>query len=323
MNGEPSYLPIYRSMDLEVDTRGRWLVRWTTLLIVAGSLLCTQTAQDALLRLVNADWSCGGASCPPPPVVGPGRGSFQGDVRRRLPQYRDHFREAAERSGVDWRLLAAIGYQESRWDPQAVSPTGVRGLMMLTKETSALMKVDDREDAEQSIHGGSRLMALILRRLPQQIRGPDRIAMALAAYNQGLGHLLDARELTAKRGGDPDRWADVRDTLPLLAEPQWYAQTRYGYARGDEAVGYVAGVHKYYEALRAATADEPVKLPAAERAQAAPKKKIPAQRAAARTKTSTCLDLRPSDIAGRYGKSAPPPSLLCKVQVASAEPASR
>jgi soluble lytic murein transglycosylase-like protein len=307
MDLEPSHLPIHRSMDLEIDTRGRWLVRCTALVIVVGTLLCTQTVQQALLQ-----WARSGPSSEALPRANAGtvHSSFLGDIRLRLPQYRDHFREAAERSGVDWRLLAAIGYQESRWDPLAVSPTGVRGLMMLTKQTSALMKVDDREDAAQSIHGGSRMMALILRQLPPQISGEDRIAMALAAYNQGLGHLLDARDLTAKRGGDPDHWADVRDALPLLSDPQWYAQTRYGYARGDEAVGYVAGVHKYYEALRTATADEAVKLPAPERTQP--------QRVAARSKTTACLDLSTIGIADRYRKAAPPTSLLCKVQVAAA-----
>ncbi|MDB5968837.1 MAG: mltF1 [Hydrocarboniphaga sp.] len=313
-------------MDLEVDTRGRWLVRWTTVVIVSGSLLCTQTVQDALSRLANLDWTCPGASCAPPPGVV--HSSFQGDVRLLLPQYRDHFREAAERSGVDWQLLAAIGYQESRWNPQAVSPTGVRGLMMLTNETAALLKVDDREDAVQSIHGGSRLLALILRRLPQQIRGPDRIAMALAAYNQGLGHLLDARTLTAMRGGDPDRWADVRDTLPLLAEPRWYSQTRYGYARGDEAVGYVAGVRQYYEALRSATDEHVTKLASPVLVQT-PAKPIPMRRAASRNKLSACLDLSHIGIApaprtpGTDGKSADPASFICRVQVASAEQASR
>jgi hypothetical protein len=311
-------------MELSVDTSGRRLVAWTTTVIVIGSLLCTQTVQSLLLRLANAEWNCLIASCnAPAPSIAP-RG-FLGDVQQRLPQYRDHFREAAERSGVDWRLLAAIGYQESRWNPDAVSPTGVRGLMMLTNETAALLKVDDREDAVQSIHGGSRLIALLLRRLPEQIRGPDRIAMALAAYNQGLGHLLDARTLTEARGGDPNRWTDVRETLPLLADPLWYTQTRYGYARGDEAVDYVARVHRYYEALRSADegrASENSASRANSKPAPASAKPIPVRRVAARSKMRSCLDLSHIGITPAprtESKSADSASILCTVEVAASE----
>ena len=320
----------YRSLELSVDTRGRALVVWTTALILAGGVLCTRAAQDQLSRLVDAQWSCLGLPCTAaPPRAGAPHG-FLGDVRLRLPRYREHFRAAAERSGVDWRLLAAIGYQESRWDPQAVSPTGVRGLMMLTNQTAALLKVADREDAEQSIHGGSRFLALILRRLPPQIRGADRTAMALAAYNQGLGHLLDARTLTAARGGDPNRWADVRDALPLLADPQWYVQTRYGYARGQEAVGYVAGVHRYYEALRLATGDAPAAAPVRVKPMRLAAKPAPAavpaavRRVAARNRIGACLDLSRIGIGSEpRGSGAPRTpantgSLICSVQVAAA-----
>jgi membrane-bound lytic murein transglycosylase F len=132
-----------------------------------------------------------------------------------------------------------------------VSYTGVRGLMMLTQDTAAILDVSDREDAEQSIHGGARWFAQLRRRLPRQIVEPDRTAMALAAYNQGLGHLLDARQLAAQRGGDANRWSDVRSALPLLAQPEWAAKTRYGQARGDEAVDFVDRVLRYHEALRA------------------------------------------------------------------------
>lgn len=184
-----------------------------------------------------------------------GEGDYQGvvrfvtDVRKLLPRYRDHFEDAAERYGLDWRLLAAIGYQESHWDPDAVSYTGVRGIMMLTTDTAQHMDVSDREDPGQSIRGGARYFVQTLKQLPASIAEPDRTWMALAAYNQGLGHLLDARTLAAKNGNDPDRWVDVRDTLPLLARERWFAQTRYGYARGREAVSFVANVRSYYDLL--------------------------------------------------------------------------
>lgn len=169
-------------------------------------------------------------------------------VESRLPRYRPYFEAAGEATGIDWRLLAAVGYQESHWNPAAVSPTGVRGLMMLTRATAEFLGVTDREDARQSIDGGARYLRRLLDQLAA-VPEPDRTWQALAAYNLGLGHLLDARELTRRRGGDPDRWADVRAALPLLTQRQWHSQTRHGYARGFEAMSFVANVRTYYDML--------------------------------------------------------------------------
>lgn len=174
---------------------------------------------------------------------------FVTDVQKRLPRYREQFEDAAERYGLDWRLIAAIGYQESKWDPDAVSYTGVRGIMMLTTETAAQLDVANREDPAQSIRGGAKYLQQLLQQLPDSIEEPDRSWMALAAYNQGLGHLLDARTLAAKNGNDPDRWVDVRNMLPLLSRERWFSQTKYGYARGREAVNFVANVRSYFDLL--------------------------------------------------------------------------
>lgn len=170
-------------------------------------------------------------------------------VSSRLPAYRSLFQEAAADSGVDWRLLAAMGYQESHWDPQAVSPTGVRGIMMLTQDTASNVGVSNRVNPKESIVGGARYFEQVKSRLSDEIPEPDRTWMALAAYNVGLGHVEDARVLTAKRGGDPDRWIDVRKALPLLSQRKWYKQTAYGYARGREPVIYVANIRSYYDIL--------------------------------------------------------------------------
>ncbi|UYG08368.1 membrane-bound lytic murein transglycosylase MltF [Halomonas sp. M4R1S46] len=178
-----------------------------------------------------------------------GARTFIGHVHARLPDYTELFREAARGSGFDWKLLAAVGYQESHWRPRATSPTGVRGLMMLTNATAAEMDVDDRLDPAQSIDGGARYLRELKDRLPESITGEDRLFMALAAYNVGLGHLYDARRLAERRGGDPDAWADVRDALPLLQEREWFSKTRHGYARGGEPVIYVRNIRRYYEIL--------------------------------------------------------------------------
>jgi len=170
-------------------------------------------------------------------------------IEQRLPQYKDLFIEAANEIGMDWRLLAAVGYQESHWDPDAVSPTGVRGIMMLTKAAAKDLGIKDRDDPEQSIRGGAHYMARMLQRIPERVPEPDRTWLALAAYNVGHGHLEDARILTQKNKGNFDRWLDVKESLPLLSKKKWFQQTRYGYARGREPVRYVDNIRTYYDIL--------------------------------------------------------------------------
>lgn len=178
-----------------------------------------------------------------------GARTFMRHIRERLPQYEPTFRAAAERQGLDWRLLAAIGYQESHWRPYATSPTGVRGLMMLTEATARDMGVTNRLNPVESIQGGAAYFRKIHDRLPATIVEPHRTWFALAAYNVGYGHLEDARVLTDRHGLDPNVWEDVRQHLPLLQLKKWYTQTRYGYARGWEPVHYVQNVRRYYEVL--------------------------------------------------------------------------
>src|SRR5690625_2058106 len=178
-----------------------------------------------------------------------GTRTFLRHITERLPQYRDLFEETAEKHGLDWRLLAAIGYQESHWDPSAVSHTGVRGVMMLTQTTAREVGVTNRIDPEQSIRGGARYFAQMMTMIPPDIEEPVRTWMALAAYNVGFGHLQDARMLTRRAGKDAYSWVDVKAHLPLLAQREWYTQTRFGYARGWEPVRYVQNVRRYYELL--------------------------------------------------------------------------
>ena len=170
-------------------------------------------------------------------------------ANQRLPRYTELFREAARSTGFDWKLLAALGYQESHWDPEATSPTGVRGLMMLTLPTAEEMGVSDRLDPVQSIHGGAGYLRQIKDRLPDTIQGEDRLYMAMAAYNVGLGHLYDARRIAEETGNNPDLWEDVREALPLLQKREWHSKTRHGYARGGEPVIYVRNIRRYYEIL--------------------------------------------------------------------------
>lgn len=175
--------------------------------------------------------------------------SLSQHIDERLPRFRKLFEKAGKDTGVDWRLLAAMSYQESHWNPKAISPTGVRGLMMLTRDTARHMDVKDRTDPAQSIDGGARYFRQLLDRLPDEIPLPDRVWMALASYNMGYGHLLDVRDLTILQKGDPNAWVDVRSNLGLLTQPKWHRQTKYGYARGKEAEVYVGNIRTYLDVL--------------------------------------------------------------------------
>ena len=170
-------------------------------------------------------------------------------VRTRLPNYHDTIERIAKEYKIDWRLLAAIAYQESHWDPHATSPTGVRGMMMLTKGTAKDMGVDNRLDVEESLRGGAKYFKQVRRRLPKSIQEPDRTWFALASYNVGLGHVLDARKITEFHDGNPNNWADVKEHLPLLEKKDWYQFTKYGHARGSEPVGYVQNIRHYSNLL--------------------------------------------------------------------------
>ncbi len=177
---------------------------------------------------------------------GPG---FMQHLQSRLPLYKQWFVEAAEQSSQDWRLLAAMGYQESKWNPSAASSAGARGLMQLTAETANETRVTNLSDARQSIFGGARYFRLVYEKIPAHVPEPDRTWFALAAYNIGYGHVEDARVLAQKAGRDPDSWQDVRDFLPLLEQERWYTKTENGYARGWEPVRYVDNVRGYRDLL--------------------------------------------------------------------------
>ncbi len=174
----------------------------------------------------------------------------------RLPRYREFFAAASEETGLAWSLLAAVSYQESHWDPEAASPTGVRGLMMLTRETAGSLGVSDRKDPQQSIVGGARSLRGLLDRIPPFIPEPDRLWMALAAYNVGFGHLQDAQTLAVESGRNPNTWSGVEAVLPLLSQGRYYRRLRHGYARGHEPVVYVQRIRNYYDLLEQRAAQE-------------------------------------------------------------------
>lgn len=176
--------------------------------------------------------------------------SFIARAEERLPKYRPLFLQAADLTGLDWRLIAALSYQESQWDPLATSYTNVRGMMMLTEDTADRMKVKNRLDPRESIFAGAKYLQLLKDQLPDRIPEPDRTWMALAAYNQGYGHLEDARVLTSRSGMNPDSWTDIKKWMPKLNQPGYYETLKHGYARGGEAVILVESIRSYHEMLK-------------------------------------------------------------------------
>ncbi len=174
---------------------------------------------------------------------------FIAQAQANLDQWLPDFKRAAGNTGFDWKLLAAVGYQESHWKPDAVSPTGVKGLMMLTRATASHMNVADRRDPQQSIDGGARYLRYLHDRIPEDVAEPDRTWMTLAAYNLGLGHLYDARRLARLQGHDPNEWESIKQMLPLLQESSWYNQVEHGFARGNVAALYVRNIKRYEEIL--------------------------------------------------------------------------
>ena len=189
-----------------------------------------------------------------------GTRNFIRHYESRLPRYRAMFEEAAAEWGVDWRLLAAIAYQESHWRSGAVSPTGVRGIMMLTEATAQYLGIEDRVDPRNSIFGGAQYYARQTERVADTVDEPDRTWMALAAYNVGFNHIKDARQIVEWQGGNPDTWVDISEALPLLAQRQWYSRVPFGYARGWEPVLYVNNIRAYYNILQWLTTNEEAEM---------------------------------------------------------------
>lgn len=175
--------------------------------------------------------------------------AFLRAYEERLPEYRENFESAADDVRIDWRLLAALSYQESHWDPKARSPTGVRGIMMLTRRTAKQLGVA-RDKPVEAIAGGAQYLARLIKRVPETVTGDDRLWFGLAAYNLGYGHVADARKLTLEAGRDPNSWQEVSHYVGLLNRRSVGATTRFGRARGLQTLHFVDSIRRYLDALR-------------------------------------------------------------------------
>lgn len=174
---------------------------------------------------------------------------FLGEVETTLPKFRKSFQAAQALTGIDWRLLAAVAYHESNWNPNATSYTNVRGIMMLTEETADRLQVSNRLDPSESVLAGARYINMLKELLPEEVEEPDRTWLALAAYNIGPGHFNSARALARQTKADPNSWYEMKRVLPKLAQPKYFSMVKTGRARGGEAVILVENIRSYYDIL--------------------------------------------------------------------------
>ena len=165
---------------------------------------------------------------------------IQRDLSNRMPIYKASFQSTAETYDIDWHLLAAIGYQESYLKPNSISPTGVRGLMMLTHNTAKAMGVNDRTDPSQSIEGGAKYYDLMLNRY-SNIPYPDRNWYALVAYNMGPGAVSQIQSRLKAQGKNPNSWINLYSYL----ERHKASNSRYG-----QATQYVTRIRAYLEHIK-------------------------------------------------------------------------
>lgn len=174
----------------------------------------------------------------------------------KLSRYDEEFRAAAAVTDFDWRLLAAQAYHESRFLPDKTSWAGAVGLMQLMPRTAEMLGVKNLYDPAQNILGGARYLRKLYG-MYGDVDGDDRLRLALAAYNCGIGHVADARKLARERGGDPRRWEDVAGALRLLEQPEYYRKAEYGYVRGGQVLRYVEDVFNRYDIFRGIVPETP------------------------------------------------------------------
>ena len=172
---------------------------------------------------------------------------FISDIVLKLPKFEHLFKEASMKYNIDWKLLAALSYQESKWDNDAVSPTGVKGLMMLTKQTADMLEVN-RLIPSESIDGGAKYL-VFLRNKYKKYNNETQLNLMLASYNLGSGHVDDVISLLTKDNIDINNWNNLRKYLFKLNKKKFYKKMQYGYARGWEAVQYIENVKQYYDII--------------------------------------------------------------------------
>ena len=169
----------------------------------------------------------------------------------KISQYDEIIRDLSEVYGLDWRLIASLIYQESRFHPEVKSWVGAFGLMQLMPATAESYGVDSSSSPAEQINAGIKFLRYLDRQLPPEIEDPDeRMRFVLAAYNVGIAHIYDARRLAEKHGKDPNLWTNNVDYYILnKSNPAYYRDSvvKYGYARGEETYNFVVEILERYE----------------------------------------------------------------------------
>jgi membrane-bound lytic murein transglycosylase F len=167
----------------------------------------------------------------------------------QLSPYDELAKKYASQYGQDWRLITAQMYQESKFDPEAVSWVGAQGLMQVMPGTGQQLGFTDLHEPREGIHAGVKYMHQLINRFDHNLPMEERIRFALASYNAGYGHVLDARRLAREMGWDPNRWfGHVEQAMRLLSQPDYYERARYGFCRGGQPVHYVKHIQNFYDA---------------------------------------------------------------------------
>ena len=178
----------------------------------------------------------------------------------KISPYDKHIKAAAKKIGWDWRLLAAVVYQESKFNPEAESWMGAAGLMQLMPETAEIFGAEDPLDPHQNIMAGASYLQWLDKFWADEVPDRDeRVKFVLASYNVGQGHVLDARRLARKHGKDPAVWeGSVAYFLERKADPAFYNDevVKLGYCRGGEPVRYVKNIMQRQARYRQLIPDE-------------------------------------------------------------------
>lgn len=176
---------------------------------------------------------------------------FLQSSREEMNSYIVDFQNAGMKFAIPWRLLAALSYQESRWDELAVSHRGAKGLMQITDSTAEHLGLDDALNAQDSIFAAAKYLRMLIDEFPRSIPLNDRFALALAAYNMGIGHLADAQRFAEIKGLNPYSWQDLKLCLPYLADSNYSEIFQYGYANTKETIHFVDRVFNFQKLLTA------------------------------------------------------------------------
>ena len=178
------------------------------------------------------------------------KNKFKDLLDERYPQFDEMFEEASIETNIEKNLLAAISFQESQWDPKAKSNMGVRGMMMVTLETAALVGVEKRLNPEQNIKGGAKYFAMLQEKNKIGPTDPDKLSITLASYNLGPTNIFNIANSIDKEIENVS-WVEIAKQLKTIKGSELNLTDKDNYTRGQQAIDYVDRVKNYYQLLSA------------------------------------------------------------------------